>query len=112
MGPDGARGRFALIDAGACVGAEWLGHGADDGAGAEMGTEASVGRGDSAGSVLAQGRDEHNVGANAKTRAWTSRHGRECQAAQAPSMEVRRRGRRYARPDKERRKETNAWPSG
>jgi len=85
---------------------------AGDSAGAETCAEASVGRGDSAGSVLAQGRDEHNVGANAKTRAWTSRHGRECQAAQAPSMEVRRRGRRDARLDKERRKEINAWPSG
>ena len=58
MGPDGARGRFALIDAGACVGAEWLGHGADDGAGAEMGTEASVGRGPS-----------RDVGADARTWA-------------------------------------------
>ena len=85
---------------------------ANDSAGAETGVEASVGRGDSAGSVLAQGRDEHNVGANAKTRAWTSRHGRECQAAQAPSMEVRRHGRRDSHPDKERRKEINAWPSG
>ena len=58
MGPDGATGRFALIDAGACVGAEWPGHRADDCAGAKTGAEGSVGRGPS-----------RDVGADARTWA-------------------------------------------